>query len=373
MAASDAVRAKCTEMCSMFLGPDWNRADLVIEPITSGCSNRIYKCSKDGDHVIVRIYGNDLTGEGNDYKPLCEAAESAIMCYLAWQKMSPNILGLFKGGRIEQFVAGRVLSVDDTRDKAFYRVIAKKMAQIHAITNLPIPVEPNFVYKVVRDYHQKFKDNEHLIAVDDDDKMFQTYLCAFNYDQVLDVMEEIQGKIEFPIVFSHNDMHRLNMLYDESTDIEGEDKKIMIIDFEYCSRNPRFLDIGYFICEMSFASYEKGKDVLPYPEASVRQDFLQSYLDNWKVFAEDEITENDNISNLMLEADYGVLVVHIIRVLWFLSDVRVNHGPMQSWEYTYRRLRAFEERFEEFKRDHASLLPEGGAKPPSGPVGSSSV
>jgi len=78
-------------------------------------------------------------------------------------------------------------------------------------------------------------------------------------------------------VTSHNDLHSLNMLFRKG------DKKLFLIDYDYCKNNFRSYDVANFFNEFNFNYTLKEEPYFTYENISkkmvlARKNFMKYYL-----------------------------------------------------------------------------------------------
>ncbi|RWS25868.1 hypothetical protein B4U80_13031 [Leptotrombidium deliense] len=148
------MRAKVISLCADYLNAIWRTVEpenIVCSKVECGaanstvyCSIKNYKTDKDigAKEVIVHLYGNDLVADKEAFKFNGEAAEVVIVERLASLGMAPKVLGVFRGGRIEEYIPSKVATISDTKDVEFCKAVIRKIAKFHTL-NLPICKTPN--------------------------------------------------------------------------------------------------------------------------------------------------------------------------------------------------------------------------------------
>ena len=94
------------------------------------------KSLKEPPAVIIRKYGGRVVSETpakKDLRPITETEELLIVHALSREKLMPRLIGLFDGGRIEEFVDCRPITGNEVLDPDIMSDLAKNMARIHAL------------------------------------------------------------------------------------------------------------------------------------------------------------------------------------------------------------------------------------------------
>ncbi|XP_053205423.1 uncharacterized protein LOC128389817 [Panonychus citri] len=124
-------------------------SDLTTEPKSSSVgSGQPVACSSTGHHdenidssksgqvdryskVIVRFYGSEFTGEGNQYKCVSDDEEMEILKILSARGISPAVLKSFPGGRIDEYIESTILDPKRIAQIDILTILAPKIAQYH--------------------------------------------------------------------------------------------------------------------------------------------------------------------------------------------------------------------------------------------------
>ncbi|RWS26734.1 choline/ethanolamine kinase-like protein [Leptotrombidium deliense] len=144
MEVGENTSKKLQQLCEDFLGDEWS-GGLHIQKIECGVANQIYRCSPKVNKeiaVIVRMPANfseefaikELDKEsGGEFQMHSNAARIIICCVIADAGLAPELLGVFDEGRIEKYIAGRNMVIEDLNDFSFTSLIAKMMAKFHSL------------------------------------------------------------------------------------------------------------------------------------------------------------------------------------------------------------------------------------------------
>jgi choline/ethanolamine kinase len=115
----------------------------VASRISGGISNHLFMVSSRRPdeapiQVLVRLYGAD--------EPLCDrASEESLVQLLSSRGFGPRVLGVFEGGRVEQFWAQRrPLAPAESLSREphdFAAMVASRLAELHGL-QLSVPGRP---------------------------------------------------------------------------------------------------------------------------------------------------------------------------------------------------------------------------------------
>lgn len=309
------------------------------------------------ERVIVRFYGSELTGKGNKYKKLTEKEEVLIMNKLSQRNLAPRVIDAFDGGRIESFVTGRLITFDEIKSQSINHAIAKKLAQIHSMQDMLQKQEPLFNVDTLFNFLDDFEKKRSVDANDlsESDRTIRSKILAFDVRREAEWIACLLQSVSSRIVFSHNDVHMKNIF------VLQEQNDLLLMDYEYSGYNYRWADLANHLCEISLHSFDlsSGQCTICPLTRCERQEFCTVYLNEWiKASDMNEISTLDTVDKLMMEVDFGFLVVHLMRVIFFTAYISTNFGPLQSWSYTALRLERYLQSKEEFIREYGESVPQ---------------
>ena len=108
--------------------------------------------------VLLRIFGNTLSTPVDSETPESFmtgiVTENVIFAILSERKLGPKLLGVFAGGRLEEYIPAKSLSTSQLRKKAISQTLARKMARIHKV-QVPITTNPGWIFKSLERYINK--------------------------------------------------------------------------------------------------------------------------------------------------------------------------------------------------------------------------
>ena len=315
--ANDLPKERALEILSGHL-KSWTglkEEDLDVSVLQGGFINRIFLCHNKvtGEKVLIRLYGGKMLAK----QPNVEK-EVLMFHLIALQGVGPKLLGIFEGGRIEEYLDCHILSREEACDPAMVRIIARQVARLHSMT-VPITKKPVDMLSFARhnfknnweNYCQRLKESPPLDDARDQVKQMYIKCLSFDWIGIIDWISSTTKTLESRVVFCHNDTNPGNYLVTPSR--EG-DSRILLCDFEYSSYNYRGRDIGGLLKARNldvkgFWALANGEDVeykgpTPYPEEKERRQFVEEYLRKWKELNAETVDEtSDTVDHVMLEAE----------------------------------------------------------------------
>ena len=305
----------------------------AISLYRKGFSNRLYKCQLSSgcqnSTVVVRLLGGSVIPVDAPHRILNETSELLIFYAIGQNGLGPKLLAAFTGGRIEEYVLSRSLTIDEWLfSSAVNKEAARIMAQFHLMRH-PISKSPWNLRSMVEKCLTKFNQEKKLLQANS--YLIPEILSSieFNFEDELEFAETLLSKVESRIIFATNDPNRSNYLM--RTDADESDLtplQLMLVDYEFASYNFRAFDIGNYFC-MKYYDLGSRQQLTGhgYPSEEYRTQFITHYIDqvnqshnkpkDW------DARGRDSIEHILLEADLGSFIIRIMDIAWTLSDVKV--------------------------------------------------
>ena len=256
---------------------------------------------KEPPAVIIRKYGGRVISESRakkDLRPVTEIQELLIINALSREKLMPRLLGLFDGGRIEEFIDCRPMTGKDTADPDIMSDLAKNMARIHAL-DVPMP-NPGYNFMEVLW------------------KLWNSYLSENPTDRTED---DFTSELKWLEPLLHHDHHRIVMMnWDphfsnvsiRTNPKEGELKTI-IFDFEMAGYNMRGKDLGLLFLAIGGSTAVDRDPQFPLHFEFASTEICRMFFDLYLKECEnhfDDIDRNgiDSFDHLMIESLLGGMV-----------------------------------------------------------------
>jgi ethanolamine kinase len=144
-------------------------------------------------------------------------------------------------------------------------------------------------------------------------------------DKLSREIDELEERVKDEnVVFCHNDLLSLNIIYDKNTD------SISFIDYEYCGYNYQAFDIGNHFCE--YAGFELNIDA--YPNEQQQKKFISAYLEEYN---KSKPTEQE-IENMYQKADTFAQLANIFWSVWAIQQAHFSEIEFDYLEYCIKRL-----------------------------------
>lgn len=384
-------------LCQDFMGGDeWTSAslqDFDYKVLNQGFGNRLFICQLKGrdnnkksskkseipNKVLVRFYGGNVLPRKNPIRSLNETTEVLLFQLLGGQGLGPQLFGCFEGGRIEEFIPSRNLTVQEfVCNSVINDSIARLIARYHCLTSVPVKKTPwdiSLILRVAIDSYLNQKDDilKNVVPAD----FYSTSPNFFDFDLITEItwIESVLPLIRSRVVFTHNDSNRSNILLREQqqsnkgnnksgssftdsrdrhengindfclchqhrgqqngntceaasgeTDCNFNDR-LVLIDYEFSGYNYRGIDLGNHF-GMKFFDFGSSCFVTgyPYPSEAFRRRFLSCYLNEVKacnqetgIFADWDDNGIDSIDHVVMEAEFGVLIRRLTNISGILS------------------------------------------------------
>jgi thiamine kinase-like enzyme len=310
----DAQIERVVRVLCPFL--DQSKCALQISPLTGGFSNEVFVVSKGPHAVLVRIHPS------GEQSIIDRDQECRVLAWLGQQGDAPGLHGIFKNGRIEEFLHGYIpLSYLDM--VSYAPEVATQMANLHLKVVPPGLMSPSSIWTRI-------------------DALFDVALERSNEPAELSIMSEewiwVQEQLTTPstdpavlfcrqTVFCHMDLQSLNILKNP----DNED--LRFIDYEYAGMHPRAVDIANTWLE--YADMDMPESELEYLDVEKQNAFLQAYLTKTQPAW---CTDHEILQTIRTEIGKYTLVSHIFWAVW--GRLQSNTG-FDYLEYARRRMKGY--------------------------------
>jgi len=199
--------------------PGWAEADLRIEPLEGGITNRNYLVASGDERFVLRVPGAETSLLGIDREAEHEAARRAeaagagppVFAYLA-----------DRGCLVTRFVAGAHIPVADLEREPILAAVVGSLRAIHACPAIGATFP---VFRIVEKYRRLASDRGVAIP----DAYEEAHARATEIEAALDAAP-------MPLALCHDDLLNANFLLD------GD--HVWIVDYEYAGMGDPFFDLG---------------------------------------------------------------------------------------------------------------------------------
>ncbi|WKY06037.1 hypothetical protein Q1695_006326 [Nippostrongylus brasiliensis] len=350
------LRGKILSLCSDVLGGKWtdlHQDNISVTRLRGGLTNLIYlvsrkKVSPDDDlsTVILRIQSQ------TDHEKLL--TELVVFTSLAESGLGPKLLGIFPGGRFEEFIPSRQVSHDEVASLRISTLLARVLPRFHS-TAVPISKRPGLV-NMMREWLALFhaQGNSQVqmrtTSFQLHTNSFPAVISTVDLSREVDLVEEFLNTAPSPVVFCHNDLTSGNLLmtstrsHSSAEDItqKGNEKcsiSLKLVDFEFSGYNYRGFDIANYFCaaaiEHNLPEYPHyGIDLNKIHNRSAKIEFCKEYVREARKLNIDIKSE----LSLLREINQFAPVVHLFWAIFNLFCEKDTLAIMDCGAYARDRL-----------------------------------
>ncbi|XP_072033937.1 choline/ethanolamine kinase-like isoform X2 [Amphiura filiformis] len=324
------TRMKAYNWCKDYLGGAWTKIKLTefqIVNLRAGLSNYLYLCTlpskqkpvgKEPNEVLLRVYG-EIFYEGD--APLLD---TVVFSLLSERRHAPKLYGVFREGRLEQYIPSRCLRTAELSNPDISQEIATKLAEFHQL-ELPLCKVPKWIDEVMGRW------TNFALRVEFENPEFQSIVDKMrskNLEAEMQFVRKLVTETTSPVVFSHNDAQEGNILL---TNEKSNQKGLVLIDYEYAGYNYRGFDLAnhfvewtldYTHSEPPFFTFKPEN----FPTREQQLHFIRTYLTNFH-------GNNGIVNGSILEEEETILkevvrfapVSHFIFAMWSIVQMKVSH------------------------------------------------
>lgn len=290
-------------------------------------------CSVPGDVLLIRVYGQ------NTDLLIDRGAELRNIQLLQGVGFAPKLYATFNNGLAYEFVPGSTLDVDTVRDPAVYPLVARRVAQLHAVSAKEAlqPDQPRskpILWDSLSRYLAVIRD-----AFKDPAKK-QRFVEKIGGLELLEKeFEDLQRQLsplDSPVVMCHNDLLLANIILDPSQ------SSVTFIDYEYAGLNYQAFDIGNHFAEFAGVSTV---DYSLYPDKDLQFKWLEIYLEEYNALQAGlspptKVVPKD-VEKLYIQVNKFALASHFLWVLWALVQSEHSAIEFEFFEYATIRLKEY--------------------------------
>lgn len=343
---------KAKTVCGQILTGNWANKDAVETSVLSGgyvnfiiaCSLKEQYCDQKSLPHKVRgllsvIWGHfetvrqvlvRLLSGKNDVTTMGEAGEALAFDALGKAGLGPKLLGVFDGGRIEEYIDSRFLTNEEFHDVRIVEAIARNIARMHSL-DIPIRKDPEVQRLRGREFISEVRDELKTCDTLKDLTKFEPHvqellktLLAINWLEEYDWLHKQLTKVKSRVVcLSHGDVFGNNIIVIKDKTLDTiTDEDIFIIDVEMASCFYRGLDLGLFTHELAFDSSDTSAPVwVGETSEEIEYALLKEYLNKWIELNPDKFDPQlDTFDNLLLESRILSLSIQNQVAMFFLKS-----------------------------------------------------
>ncbi|KAJ1352850.1 hypothetical protein KIN20_009333 [Parelaphostrongylus tenuis] len=355
------LRSRILSLCADVLGGNWvdlHPSHVSITNIRGGLTNLVYLIKRpkfspvdnQSTTVLLRIQS-----QTNREKLLDELV---IYTSLAENGLGPKLLGIFPGGRFEEFIPSKPVDHDEVTHPRICSLLARILPRFHS-TAVPVSKRPK-ILEMMREWLTLFEDqgNSHvqlqLTSFDLHPSDFPSNVSTNDLAKEIDTVEEFLGTSSSPVVFCHNDLTSGNLLIsskpqktstlltteENSSNINAnETSHLYLVDFEFSFYNYRGFDLANYFCASAITH-----NVTEFPHYKIDLNKLQiqpAMIDFCKDYVQEAKKLNVNIKSefiLLREIDQFTPVVHLFWAIFNLFCEKETLAKMDCGRYARDRL-----------------------------------
>ena len=330
---ADVSEATLSE-CRRLIGGDWYSPSLPLlpavrsEPVSQRLTNKLYilslKSSSTANSqaspraVILRLFADIWSQEEIQ-------TQNIVYAILSERGLAPKLYGLLSRpqGRLEHFYASRTLRSAELYQPDVLSHITRLMADMHRQC-MPVSKEAGFVFKCMRRWLKQSAE----VCLSDAwrQDMLIGMLSERNWEEEIDWLEQHLKRLNYPIVFCHNDLYSQNILR-----LNTEELEIRFIDFEMSSYNYRGFEFAQlfhdFVFDYSYTEHP-GYKYIPdqYPSEDKMGDIVRLYLE----YLNGGEAKKGDIDRLVTEIKQTRLYSYMFVFLWGMRSSGLDLYPFDS-------------------------------------------
>ncbi|XP_041441726.1 ethanolamine kinase 1 isoform X2 [Xenopus laevis] len=347
------------------LRPKWKPEHVTTQLFTDGITNKLIGCYMGDtmeDVVLVRIYGNKTE--------LLVDREEELKSFRVLQShgCAPQLYCTFNNGLCYEFMQGEALDPQHVCNPTIFRLIARRLAKIHAIHAHNGWIPKSNLWVKMRKYFSLIPTEFEMEAVNGRYDALRVpvpwyTLCFLPCNSLqlpasspfcsrigytgfkrevpsprvledeMSWMKEVLSNLQSPVVLCHNDLLCKNIIYNEK---RGD---VQFIDYEYSGYNYQAYDIGNHFNEFAGVSEV---DYSLYPSRELQFQWLGAYLEAYKEHKglNSDVTEKE-VEVLYVQVNQFALASHFFWGLWALIQAKYSKIDFDFLGYAIVRLNQY--------------------------------
>ncbi|XP_055586418.1 ethanolamine kinase [Uranotaenia lowii] len=310
--------------------PQWTSESVNFKLFTDGITNKLVGCFNQSDNnassdvVLIRVYGNktDLLIDRHE--------ETKNIILLHKHGYAPALYATFINGLAYEYVSGNTLTPESCREESIWKLVAKRMAQMHKVVDessvIGIAALPKKMEKFLKLIPDVFSDPVK------NSRISQIFPSAMDLRSEFKHLYGKLQKLNSPIVFCHNDLLLGNVIH------TADKNRVTFIDYEYAAYNHQAFDIGNHFTE--FAGIDQ-IDYDRYPSKEFQLQWLSVYLEEFNGCQ----SSSNEVEKLYVDVNQFALASHLLWTVWALIQAEhstidfdfVRFGEMRYTEYVRRK------------------------------------
>lgn len=200
---------------------------------------------KSPSKFLLRLIGGKMMDPDDIYflATMSETGQALVYKEQGRQGRGPKLLGIFEGGRLEEFIESTTLEEEHLKDAAIRKEVAQNIARFHSL-DMPFAKSGHEVLETLAASHkanfkkENFVSNAAVQSCGFDCNAIADFDFVAEADWVMKAVKETAGRFAFCV----RDMNRLNCLVRKVPKENGE--RIVLIDYELGAYVRRGHDLG---------------------------------------------------------------------------------------------------------------------------------
>ncbi|KJH49864.1 Choline/ethanolamine kinase [Dictyocaulus viviparus] len=354
------LRNRIHSLCCDLLGGKW--IDLHPNDISitnrGGLTNLVYLVSRPRSttfddqpcSVVLRIQSQI------DHEKLL--TELVVFTSLAENGLGPKLLGVFPGGRLEEYISSRQVQHHEVTHPIIRSLLARVLPRFHASV-VPISKRPNLL-SLMREWLALYEEqgNSHVQMHSTSFRLhpipFPPIVSVNDLVREIDIIEKFLDRASSPVVFCHNDLTSGNLLISltskstspsctsEEISLNGGNKQSLslnLVDFEFSAYNYRGFDLANYFCAAAIEH-----NVNEFPHYKIDMNKLQNRqikIDFCKEYVREAQKLNIHIKSefsLLREINEFTPIVHLFWAIFNLYCEKDTLAVMDCGAYARDRL-----------------------------------
>ena len=272
--------------------------------------------------VLIRMYFGNLVSANDPYRTLSIPGDVLLFHKLGELGFGPKLLGVFDGGRLEEYIPSHTVTDAELLDPTIQEHIARKLARYHSL-KLPLGIDAvdqvgviDLKTKKIANFEEEYLNHPNILKSTANPMV----VVSFDFASEVEWLRKVRSKLNAPLVFSLNDLNRMNVLVRDQPDLSGH--RVTLIDYEFSATNYRGNDLG---CHLSFGwACSLSPDVpnfatsIGVPPEEVRRNYIEHYLNETSKFKVLD-PELDNVEQLLFEVDFAIIANLMLFLVWFIA------------------------------------------------------
>ncbi|XP_026272287.1 ethanolamine kinase 1 [Frankliniella occidentalis] len=313
--------------------PKWKLSDVKYKLFTDGITNKLIHCSVPDDVLLIRVYGK------NTDLLIDRGAETRNIKLLERARLAPRLFATFNNGLAYEFAPGATLDAASVRDPAVFPLVARRVAQLHALSpEEDLLIQPHQLRPVLWDILDKYLSllRDGAKAGAQEHRFSQDFGGLERLESEIRDLQNQLSPLGSPLVMCHNDLLLANVI------LSPNRSNVVFIDYEYAGLNYQAFDIGNHFAEFAGVATV---DYTLYPDKDLQTKWLEIYLEEYNKLQVGNNTSTKvnrkDVEQLYVQVNKFALASHLMWGLWALVQSEHSAIKFDFYEYATIRLKEY--------------------------------